>query len=97
MNRLRPTIDLSYGDQEVLQRVLAEPRAIADALAPADAREHSRIIGVLEELAQAFAEVFFQVVENLPDPEPEQTQQQSRGCAQSQSSEAAERRHCIPC
>ena len=33
MNRLRPTIDLSYGDQEVLQRVLAEPRRIADALA----------------------------------------------------------------
>ena len=41
--------------------------------------QHSRIIGVLEELAQAFAEVFFQVVENLPDPEPEQTQQQDRG------------------
>ena len=79
MNRLRPTNDLSYGDQEVLQRVLAEPRAIADALAPDDAREHSRIIGVLEELAQAFAEVFFQVVENLPDPEPEQTQEQGRG------------------
>ena len=79
MNRLRPTIDLSYGDQEVLQRVLAEPRALADALAPDDAREHSRIIGVLEELAQAFAEVFFQVVETLPDPEPEQTQEQGRG------------------
>lgn len=79
MNRLRPTIDLSYGDQEVLRRVLAEPLAIADALAPDDAREHSRIIGVLEELAQAFAEVFFQVVENLPDPEPEQTQEQGRG------------------
>ena len=79
MNRLRPTIDLSYGDQEVLQRVLAEPRAIADALAPDDAREHSRIIGVLEELAQAFAEVFFQVVENLPDPEPYQTQEQVAG------------------
>ena len=79
MNRLRPTIDLSYGDQEVLQRVLAEPRAIADALAPDDAREHSRIIGVLEELAQAFAEVLVQVVENLPDPEPEQTQEQGRG------------------
>ena len=79
MNRLRPTIDLSYGDQEVLQRVLAEPRRIADALAPYDARQHSRIIGVLEEVAQAFAEVFFQVVENLPDPEPEQTQEQGRG------------------
>ena len=79
MNRLRPTIDLSYGEQEVLQRILAEPRKIADALAPDDVREHSRIIGVLEEVAQAFAEVFFQVVENLPDPEPEQTQQQSRG------------------
>ena len=37
MKRLRPTIDLSYGDQEVLQRVLAEPRKIADALAPDDA------------------------------------------------------------
>ena len=79
MNRLRPTIDLSYGDQEVLQRVLAEPRRIADALAPDDAREHSRIIGVLEEVDEAFAEVFFQVVEQLPDPEPEQTQQQDRG------------------
>jgi len=79
MNRLRPTIDLSYGEQEVLQRVLAEPRKIADALAPDDVREHSRIIGVLEEVAAAFAEVFFQVVEQLPDPEPEQTQQQSRG------------------
>ena len=79
MNRLRPTIDLSYGDQEVLQRVLAEPRRIADALAPDDAREHSRIIGVLEGVAQAFAEVYFQVVENLPEPEPEQTQEQGRG------------------
>lgn len=79
MNRLRPTIDLSYGEQEVLQRVLAEPRKIADALAADDAREHSRIIGVLEEVAEAFAEVFFQVVEQLPDPEPEQTQQQDRG------------------
>lgn len=79
MNRLRPTIDLSYGDQEVLQRVLAEPRRIADALSPDDAREHSRIVGVLEEVAAAFAEVFFQVVENLPDPEPEQTQEQGRG------------------
>jgi hypothetical protein len=77
--RLRPTIDLSYGEQEVLQRVLAEPRKIADALAPDDVREHSRIIGVLEEVAAAFAECFFQVVENLPDAEPEQTQQQSRG------------------
>lgn len=77
--RLRPTIDLNIGEQEVLQRVLAEPRRIADALAPDDVREHSRIIGVLEEVAQAFAEVFFQVVENLPDPEPEQTQEQGRG------------------
>lgn len=79
MNRLRPTIDLSYGDQEVLQHVLAEPRKIADALAPDDVREHSRIIGVLEDVAQAFAEAFLQLVENLPDPEPEQTQQQGRG------------------
>ena len=79
MNRLRPTIDLSYGDQEVLQRVLAEPQKVANALAPDDAREHSRIVGVLEELAESFAEVFFQVVENLPDPEPEQAQQQGRG------------------
>ena len=78
MNRLRPTIDLSYGDQEVLQRVLAEPNKIADALAPDDARQHSRIIGVLEEVAAGFAEVFFQVVENLPDPEPERAPQQGR-------------------
>ena len=73
--RLLPVIDLSYGEQEVLQRVLSEPRKIADALAPDDAREHSRIIGVLEEVAQAFAEVFFPMVENLPEPELEQTQQ----------------------
>lgn len=79
MNRLRPTIDLNIGEQEVLQRVLAEPQKVANALAPDDARENSRIVGVLEELAESFAEVFFQVVENLPDPEPEQTQQQSRG------------------
>ncbi|MBH2035335.1 MAG: hypothetical protein I8H73_20930 [Pseudomonadales bacterium] len=80
MNRFQPTIDLSYGEQEVLQRVLSEPRKIADALAPDDVREHSRIIGVLEEVAAAFAEVFFQVVEQLPDPEPEQTQpQQGQG------------------
>ena len=59
MNRLQPIIDLSYGEQEVLQRVLAEPRKIADALAPEDAREHSRIIGVLEEVAQAFTPEFF--------------------------------------
>lgn len=77
--RLTPKIDLSYGEQEVLQRVLAEPRKIADALASNDPREHSRIIGVLEEVAQAFAEVFFQVVEQLPDPEPEQAQQQGLG------------------
>ena len=51
MNRLRPTIDLSYGDQEVLQRVLAEPRRIADALAPDDAREQAaRLTGQLEAL-----------------------------------------------
>ena len=79
MNRLRPTIDLSYGEQEVLQRILAEPQTIANALAPDDARENSRIVGVLEELASAFAEVFFQVVESLPDPEPEQTQEQDLG------------------
>lgn len=79
MNRLKPVIDLSFGEQEVLLRILAEPRRIADALAPADAREHSRIIGVLEEVAEAFAEVFFQVVENLPDPEPEKAQEQDRG------------------
>jgi len=79
MNRLQPTIDLSYCEQEVLQRVLSEPRKIADALAAGDPREHSRIIGVLEEVAAAFAEVFFQVVEQLPDPEPEQAKQQDRG------------------
>ena len=58
MNRLQPVIDLSYGEQEVLQRILAEPQQIADALAPADAREHARIIGVLEELADALAPEF---------------------------------------
>ena len=52
MNRLRPTIDLSYGEQEVLQRILAEPQAIAKALAPNDGREYSRIVGVIEELAE---------------------------------------------
>lgn len=57
--RLALTLDLNYGEQEVLQRVLTEPRKIADALASDDPREHSRIIGVLEELAAAFEEVFF--------------------------------------
>ncbi|MBH2035136.1 MAG: hypothetical protein K2X58_14065 [Pseudomonadaceae bacterium] len=71
--RLQPVIDLNYGEQEVLQRVLAEPQKIANALAPDDARENSRIVGVLQELAEAFAEVFFPVVEQLPDLE--QTQQ----------------------
>lgn len=71
-NRLRPTIDLSIGEQEVLQRVLADPQKIANALAPNDARENSRIVGVLEELAEAFAEVFFPVVEQLPDLEQPQ-------------------------
>ena len=56
--RLQPVIDLNYGEQEVLQRVLAEPQKIANALAPDDARENSRIVGVLQELAEAFAEVF---------------------------------------
>lgn len=76
--RLAPTLDLNYGEQEVLQRVLAEPQKIADALASDDPREHSRIIGVLEELAAAFEEVFFQVVEQLPDPEEPQQLQQDR-------------------
>lgn len=71
--RLQPVIDLNYGEQEVLQRVLAEPQKIANALAPNDARENSRIVGVLEQLADAFSEVFFPVVEQLPDLE--QTQQ----------------------
>ncbi|MDX5370957.1 MAG: hypothetical protein LPK18_00760 [Pseudomonadaceae bacterium] len=56
MNRLQPIIDLSCGEQKVLQRVLAEPRIIADVLAPDDARETSRTIGVLDELAAAFVE-----------------------------------------
>lgn len=66
--RLQPVIDLNYGEQEVLQRVLAEPQKIANAMAPNDARENSRIVGVLEQLAAAFSEVFFPVVEQLPDP-----------------------------
>ncbi len=78
MNRLKPVIDLSFGEQEVLLRILAEPRRIADALAPADAREHSRIIGVLEELAEALAPEFFKQHE-YGDPEYEETQQHNRG------------------
>ena len=78
MNRLQPVIDLSYGEQEVLQRILAEPQQIADALAPADAREHARIIGVLEELADALAPEFFKKHE-YDDPEHEQPQQRDRG------------------
>lgn len=78
MNRLKPVIDLSYGEQEVLLRILAEPRRIADALAPADAREHARIIGVLEELAEALAPEFFKK-HQYDDPDLEQTQQQDRG------------------
>lgn len=73
--RLQPVIDLNYGEQEVLQRMLAEPQKIANALAPNDARENSRIVGVLEQLADAFSEVFFPVVEQLPDSDLEQSLQ----------------------
>lgn len=69
--RLRPTIDLSYGEQEVLQRILAEPQAIAKALAPNDGREYSRIVGVIEELAEAFAPEFFKT-HDYSEPEPDQ-------------------------
>lgn len=77
--RLRPTIDLNIGEQEVLQRVLAQPQKIADTLSRDDVRENSRIAAVLEEVAPAFAEVFFQVVEQLPDPEENQPPQQAGG------------------
>ncbi len=78
MNRLKPVIDMSYGDQEVLQRILAEPGRIDGALAPADAREHARIVDVLEALADALAPEFFKQHE-YDDPEHEQTQQDDRG------------------
>ncbi len=70
MNRLQLAIDLSYGEQEVLQRILAEPQKIANALAPDDARENSRIVGVLEELANCFAPAFFKQHEcDAPEPD----------------------------
>lgn len=79
MNRLKPVIDMSYGDQEVLQRILAEPGRIAGALAPADAREHARIVDVLEALAEALAPEFFKQHEyDDPEHEHEQAQQQER-------------------
>lgn len=74
--RLRLTLDLNIGDQEVLQRLLAQPQKIADVLEPRDVRENARIVAVLEEVAQAFAEVLFQVIELS---EPEQIQQLTQG------------------
>ncbi len=71
MNRLQPIIDLSYGEQEILQRVLADPQKIANALAPNDGREYSRIVGVLEELAEAFAPEFFKP-HDYNEPESDQ-------------------------
>ncbi|MDX5370958.1 MAG: hypothetical protein LPK18_00765 [Pseudomonadaceae bacterium] len=71
MTRLQPTIDLSYGEQEVLKRILGEPQAIANALAPNDARENSRIVGLLEQLAEAFAPEYFKQ-HDYSEPEQDQ-------------------------
>ncbi|MCY1298999.1 hypothetical protein D9M68_550490 [compost metagenome] len=58
--RLRVELDLNLGEQEVLQRILAEPNKIAHALAPNDPREAARIVDVISELAAACAQSLFE-------------------------------------
>lgn len=44
-------LDLNENDFEALQAVLANPRAVAAAVAPNDPWEHARIVDVLVEMA----------------------------------------------
>jgi hypothetical protein len=53
--RLSFNLDLNANDLDALQTVLANPRAVATAVAPSDPWEHARIVDVLVEMAGTVA------------------------------------------
>ncbi|MGY2162072.1 hypothetical protein HX799_09160 [Pseudomonas tolaasii] len=53
--RLSFSLDLNANDLDALQAVLANPRAVAVAVAPNDPWEHARIVDVLIEMADCVA------------------------------------------
>jgi hypothetical protein len=53
--RLSFSLDLNANDLDALQAVLANPRAVAEAVAPNDPWEHARIVDVLCEMADSVA------------------------------------------
>lgn len=53
--RLSFSLDLNANDLDALQTVLANPRAVATAVAPNDPWEHARIVDVLVEMAGTVA------------------------------------------
>ncbi|MBK5376194.1 hypothetical protein JFT81_16305 [Pseudomonas sp. TH43] len=53
--RLSFSLDLNANDLDALQTVLANPRAVAMAVAPNDPWEHARIVDVLVEMAESVA------------------------------------------
>ena len=53
--RLSFSLDLNANDFDALQAVLANPRAVAVAVAPNDPWEHARIVDVLIEMADSVA------------------------------------------
>ena len=53
--RLSFSLDLNANDIDALQTVLANPRAVAMAVAPNDPWEHARIVDVLCEMADSVA------------------------------------------
>lgn len=53
--RLSFSLDLNANDLDALQTVLANPRAVAMAVAPNDPWERARIVDVLVEMAESVA------------------------------------------
>lgn len=54
--RIILNLDLNENDLDALQAVLANPRAVAVAVAPNDPWEHARIVDVLVEMAGSVAD-----------------------------------------
>ncbi|EIK54700.1 hypothetical protein YO5_18082 [Stutzerimonas stutzeri TS44] len=64
-NRITTNLDLNIGEQEVLQRILAQPDRIAKTLADGDVREEARMRDVLVELAGAFAQGLIEAMDRV--------------------------------
>ncbi|WP_104903910.1 hypothetical protein [Pseudomonas sp. LH1G9] len=62
--RLSFSLDLNANDFDALQAVLANPRAVAAAVAPNDPWERARIVDVLVEMAGSVAAVMEPAVDN---------------------------------